>query len=211
MLAGNAAPKGANGGAWADGRLEPDAIPAELLADRPSGELWSRSGLPPMGQWAFNRPTETAVGWLVTCPSCVQGWCRLLPDPGDPTEYTLDLANRCSRGCSAGEIARWHLIRSGELLPREPVEADVAAVAYVRKAVVNGARRVVAAADPVARLARETRVLAELAADRGVNLRPVAQGLAIVARRAGIPAEQAQQIIALHMAAATAGTGKARP
>jgi hypothetical protein len=125
MTSNNGAALGtAGGGARPDGRIEPDRIPAAMLADRAPVEMRAPTGVPPSGQWAFSRPTETAIGLLVVCPSCCQGWCRLLPDPTDPYDYVLDLANGCSHGCEVEEVAWWHLWRAGLLPPREPLLAD---------------------------------------------------------------------------------------
>jgi hypothetical protein len=78
------------------------------------------------------RPTETRIGWLVVCPACVQGWCRLLPDPDDEHDYRLELAAGCSRGCEPGEVAWWHLWRLGEVPPQEPASPDKRERSYAR-------------------------------------------------------------------------------
>jgi hypothetical protein len=95
-----------------------------MLTKPMPAELRAPTGVPPTGGWVFFRPTETAIGWLIVCPTNCTGWCRLLPDPADPYDYVLDLANGCSRDCEAEEVAWWHLWRSGLLPLREPLPAD---------------------------------------------------------------------------------------
>jgi hypothetical protein len=187
----------------ATGRVEPDPIPAELLADRPPGELWAPTGVPPAGFWALMRLTETRIGWLVTCASCLRGWCRLLPDPGDPSDYVLDLDQACSRDCDPGDIAWWHLWRLGEIPPREPVEADERHRRYVEGAARHAARRIVQAPDPATCLRREAYELGRLAAGTGVNPALIAKALAAAAAHAGLP-ENALVTISKNVAAGTA-------
>jgi hypothetical protein len=182
----------ANGSARPDGRIEPDPIPTAMLAERPPGELWALTGVPPCGPWALMRPTETVVGWLVVCPACVQGWCRLLPDPVDAYDYQLELAAGCSRGCDPGEIAWWLMWRLGEVPPQEPIPPDKRELGYargvVRNALATARAKPKSAAFKVAQWCRSAAINPDLA-------------LAAVATAAGVPAATLHQAFQAGLAA----------
>jgi hypothetical protein len=183
-----------------------DPIPPELLADRPPGELWAPTGVPPSGPWALDQPTETAIGWLVVCPcDCCQGWCRLLPDPGDRFDYVLDLVNGCSRGCPPEELAWWRLWRLGQIPPREPLPADQRGQCYAR-----GALRRVLGELPERPTLPELR-RAAFAAGRWLAAgelpaAPVARALLAAADRAGLDPHTLASKLAADLSA-----GRARP
>src|SRR3954447_1427995 len=129
-------------------RLRPDPLPLPDVG-RPPRDRLCPEGTPPIGL-EFLGATATLGGYLLPCPCCVQGWALLLPT-GEPYGYRVALEHGCSRGCAVEDIARWHLVRCGEL-PRDPPPPPDERARRYGAAVVRGELRRLLESPPADRL-----------------------------------------------------------
>src|SRR4051794_8167283 len=87
------------------------------------GEAWAPGGVKPFGL-EFLGCRDTLNGFLCPCPTCLVGWCAVLPD-GTEFGYRLGVEYGCSDGCEPKLVAWWHAWRMGELPPKqEPSEGQ---------------------------------------------------------------------------------------
>lgn len=175
--------------------------PCPLPSGTPPGEMWAPLGTPP----DIRAAVPTVRCWMAPCPCCLEGWCAVIPD-GSRCGYRLAHEIGCSDGCEPADVAWWSLWRAGELPPRERVEASERGRRYAFGAAKHAARRIVEAADPLARLRREAYSLGGIAAGTGTDPQAVVRALAVAAKAAGVPAEAALPAITTNVTA-----GLARP
>jgi hypothetical protein len=101
--------------------------PCPIPSGTPPGEQWAPMGVPP-DNFEFMDAVPTRECWMMPCPVCGVGWCRVVPD-GSPYGYRLAAELGCSIGCEAPEVAWWQPYRLGERPPREPPDERARAYA----------------------------------------------------------------------------------
>lgn len=170
------------------------ALPLPWPPGDPTAAAWCRGLGRPFGL-DFIGTIGTTVCFLAPCPCCCVAWVPVLPD-GTEWGYRLAVEHGCNyrRGpdhdsCDPAEIARWAMIRRGDIPPRQAVPVSDAGRRYTRGAMFKAGEAVLGDADPAARILIEARNLGSLAAGTGSDCGPILATLGRVAAAAGLPPE----------------------
>jgi hypothetical protein len=194
----------AGGGARHSGnRIEINLPPVQ--AGEPPRHLLTRSGIPPCG-FEFLGAKATVKSWLLPCPACCLGWVPLMPD-GTSDGYRLAAEIGCSVGCEAPAVFWWQAWRLGELLAREPAQADERAQRYARGAL----RRILGELPDrptVPELRRAAFAAGRWLAAGDLPADPVARALLAAAARAGLDPIAVANKLAADLVAGCARPGR---